>query len=370
MIARTVAPVRTSSVKLKRVQSALDLIKAEAKRSAKIAGLVYLLDDQPGITRERRGRNFGYRSPAGTLLRRESTLGRIKSLAIPPAWTRVWISPLENSHLQATGFDARGRKQYRYHPAWREVRNATKFNRLAEFGQALKEVRRRLDAALALPGLPREKVLACVIRLLDSTAVRIGNVEYAQSNGSLGLTTLQNRHVKIEGARLRFKFKGKSGIQHQVELDDRRLARIVQRCSELPGELLFQYVDDEGAARPIGSADVNALLKEWTGGDFTAKDFRTWTGTILFLKTVLFVTEQELPSLPQVIISVAKQLGNTPAVCRKFYVHPLLMERYTDGGLHKWFLEVHQTTTVRAVDNALDVELLLLKFLEQCAVSR
>lgn len=302
------------------------------KAVARRAGLVYLLDDEAGIRRVRKGRGFAYLRPGGKPVRRENDLVRIRKLAIPPAWTDVWISPIAEAHLQATGRDARGRKQYRYHERWRGIRDATKFDRLAEFGAALPGIRARIDAALALPGLPREKVLAAVLHLLDVTCVRVGNEEYAEQNGSFGLTTLRNRHLRVEGSRLRLRFRGKSGVRHLVEIDDRRLARVVRRCSELPGELLFQYLDDDQMPRPVGSADVNDVLREWTQQDFTAKDFRTWSGSILFLEAAC-ADDKDSSGIPELIRRVARRLNNTPAVCRKYYVHPVLMAVESNGGL-------------------------------------
>jgi DNA topoisomerase-1 len=279
-------------------------------------------------------------APDGRLIRDKATLARIRSLAIPPAYTDVWICPIANGHLQATGRDARGRKQYRYHPRWREVRDETKFGRMLAFSEALPRLRKQVEEDLAKSGLPREKVLATVVRLLECTAIRVGNDEYARSNRSFGLTTLQDRHVEISGSRLRFEFRGKSGKTHRVALSDRRLARIVARCQALPGADLFQYEDDEGGRVAIGSGDVNDYLREITSEDFTAKDFRTWSGTLQAVAALEALgpapTQREAKSaILQTIDRVAERLNNTRAVCRKYYVHPAVLDTYQAGTLHE-----------------------------------
>jgi DNA topoisomerase-1 len=304
--------------------------------SAAAAGLRYVTDGALGLARVRRGRGFGYRAADGTAVRDPATLARIRALAIPPAWTRVWICPTANGHLQAVGRDARGRKQYRYHPRWREVRDETKYARLVEFGRALPAIRRRVAADLRRPGLAREKVLATVVRLLEATLIRVGNEEYARQNGSYGLTTLRDRHVHVTGARLRFEFRGKGGKHQAVDVSDRRLAAIVRQCQDLPGHELFQYVDDAGARQSIDSADVNAYLQAVSGRDFTAKDFRTWAGTVL-ATDVLCVRAREGPPAKSVVVAtvreVADRLRNTPAVCRRCYVHPEVIDAYLGGAL-------------------------------------
>lgn len=309
-------------------------------RSAKAAGLHYVCDATPGITREGNGGGFGYRRANGRPVRDEATLKRIRSLAIPPAWRTVWICPREDGHLQATGRDARGRKQYRYHPRWREVRDETKYGRLAAFARALPRIRRRVRADLARHGLPREKALATVVRLLEATLIRVGNEAYARDNESFGLTTLRERQVRVEGARLRFRFRGKSGVQHSVECTDRRVATIVRRMRELPGEALFTYVDADGETRAIESGDVNAYLKGAAGEDFTSKDFRTWAGTLLCARELrrLDAPRSETEGrrhLAQAVEKVAAALGNTRAVCRKCYIHPRVVEYYVDGRLRR-----------------------------------
>ena len=306
--------------------------------SAKVAGLRYVTDEMPGIRRKRAGKGFIYRGPDGQTIRDPKELARFKALGIPPAWTDVWICPNPRGHLQATGRDARGRKQYRYHPRWREVRDETKYERMLAFAQALPHIRRRAEEDLKLPGLPRRKVLATVVRLLEKTLIRVGNEEYARTNKSFGLTTMRDRHVKVEGATLRFSFKGKSGVRHDVEVTDRRLARIVQRSQELPGQELFQYVDDDGQRQTIDSGDVNDYLREISGADFTAKDFRTWAGTVLAAMALqefeaFDSAAQAKKNVVRAIERVAERLGNTPSVCRKCYVHPIVIDAYLDGSM-------------------------------------
>lgn len=314
-------------------------LSTDPVESAQAAGLRYVSDTSPGIRRRRAGRGFSYTGPDGRTVRDRATLDRIRALAIPPAYTEVWICPLANGHLQATGRDARGRKQYRYHPRWRAVRDETKFGRMLAFSEALPVIRAGVERDLALQGLPRAKVLATVVRLLESTGIRVGNDEYARTNRSFGLTTLRSHHVEVSGATLRFEFRGKSGKTHRVALSDRRVARIVARCQALPGAELFQYEDDAGTRQTIGSADVNDYLRKLTGEEFTAKDFRTWAGT---LHAVAALEELGLPATPQAARSaflqavdrVAERLNNTRAVCRKYYVHPAVLETYEAGTLH------------------------------------
>ena len=304
--------------------------------AAAAAGLRYVSDSAPGIRRKRAGTGFTYLGPDGRRIADEKTLERIRKLAIPPAYTDVWICPSPTGHLQATGRDARGRKQYRYHPRWREVRDETKFARMVAFSEVLPKIRARVDADLARPGLSRDKVLATVVRLLECTNIRVGNDEYARANGSYGLTTLRDKHVEVSGGSLRFSFKGKSGKTHEVELSDRRLARIVQRCREVPGEELFQYLDDDGTRQTIGSGDVNDYLREISGQEFTAKDFRTWAGTLLAVTALrelgpMDTDRESKAAIIQVVDRVAGQLNNTRAVCRKYYIHPTVLETYLAG---------------------------------------
>lgn len=307
-----------------------------APAAARSAGLRYVNDESPGIARKRDGKGFRYVAPDGSAIDDEATLARIKSLAIPPAWTDVWICKLDNGHLQATGRDARGRKQYRYHPRWRAVRDEVKYERMINFGKALPAIRRRVDEDLARSGLPREKVLATIVYLLQATMMRIGNEEYARENKSFGLTTLRVRHVRIDGSAVQFRFRGKSGVFHDVTVEDRRLARIIARIRDLPGQELFQYVDDDGERHAIGSSDVNDYLRDISGEDYTAKDFRTWSGTVLAALALIefekFDSEtQAKKNILRAIESVAERLGNTPSICRKCYVHPAVIESYLDG---------------------------------------
>ena len=304
--------------------------------AAKAAGLRYVHDDRPGILREPVKDGFRYLDAKGEPVEDEATLKRIKSLAIPPAWTDVWICPQANGHLQATGRDARGRKQYRYHPKWRTVRDEVKYERMIKFGKALPQIRKEVDRALSLPGLPREKVLATIVYLLEATMMRIGNDEYARENKSYGLTTLRNRHVRIDGSEVEFRFRGKSGVYHDVKVHDRRLARIIRRTRDLPGQDLFQYLDEDGETHTVGSSDVNDYLRTITGEDYTAKDFRTWSGTVLAAMALqefeaVDSDTQAKKNVVRAIESVAERLGNTPSVCRKCYVHPAVLDAYLDG---------------------------------------
>jgi DNA topoisomerase-1 len=311
-------------------------VAADPTLAAQAAGLRYASDQRKGIRRIRTGKAFRYVSPDGTPIRDRETLARIKSLAIPPAWEEVWICPSPLGHIQATGRDAKGRKQYRYHPRWRKVRDESKYGRMLEFGRALPRIREQTDRDLALPGLPRRKVLAAVVQLLEGSLIRVGNDEYARNNQSFGLTTMRDKHVACNGATIQFEFRGKSGIQLKIDLHNRRLARIVQRCQELPGQELFQYVDEEGKIQDIDSADVNAYLRAISGADFTAKDFRTWAGTVLAAMALqefkTFDTKvQAKKNVVRAIERVAEKLGNTPTVCRKCYVHPAVLNSYLDG---------------------------------------
>ena len=308
----------------------------DSQAAARSAGLRYVNDGMPGIRREKAGDGFRYLDHAGHEVADEATLARIKSLAIPPAWTEVWICRAAGGHLQATGRDARGRKQYRYHPRWRDVRDEAKYERMISFGKALPLIRQRVDEDLKRSGLPREKVLATIVFLLEATMMRIGNEEYARTNKSFGLTTLRSRHVRIDGSEVQFRFRGKSGVHHEVKVDDRRLARIISRIRDLPGQELFHYIDDDGHAHNVGSADVNDYLREITGEDYTAKDFRTWSGTVLAALALQefekFDSEaQAKKNIVRAIEMVAEKLGNTPSICRKCYVHPGVLEAYLDG---------------------------------------
>ena len=313
----------------------------DAAESARAAGLRYVSDEARGIARRRAGSGFVYTTADGKLIRDAAEIRRIKSLAIPPAWSAVWICAQPNGHLQATGRDAKGRKQHRYHPRWREVRDQTKYEKLPAFAKQLPAIRRQVEKDLALAGLPRRKVLATVVRLLESGMIRVGNEEYARQNGSFGLATLRTRHVNVSGPRIRFEFRGKSGVRHAFDLSDRRLAKIIQRCQELPGHELFQYVDENGERCAIGSADVNDYLRAVAGDNFSSKDFRTWAGTVLAAKTLLELdragAKKTKRNITRALEGVAKQLGNTVAVCRKCYVHPAVFAAYHNGVLGETF---------------------------------
>lgn len=310
--------------------------KVFAIAETKHARLRYSSDEKPGIRRKKSGQGFQFVGPHGRRITDGETLRRIKHLAIPPAWTDVWICPFESGHIQATGRDARGRKQYRYHERWREQRDDTKFARMVKFARVLPKIRGRVRHDLQRRGLPREKVLATIVRLLESTLIRVGNDEYARDNHSYGLTTMRNRHVAVRGEKLRFAFRGKSGKQHEISLYDRQLARIVKKCQEMPGQELFVYEDETGVVRDVCSQDVNEYLREITGEDFTAKDFRTWAGTVLAaialreFETVTLQTQVK-KNIVRAIEAVARLLGNTPSVCRKCYIHPEVLDSYLSG---------------------------------------
>jgi DNA topoisomerase-1 len=320
----------------------LDLSSAEAvvdpKDAAEHAGLIYVSDEKPGILRRRSGRGFRYEDGTGERIRDADTLKRIKALAVPPAWSDVWICPRANGHIQATGRDARGRKQYRYHARFREVREGTKYHHMLAFAESLPAIRRKVLAHLALRGLPREKVLATIVQLLEATLIRVGSDEYARTNKSYGLTTLKNRHVEVDGSALRFNFKGKSGKVWKLNVRDRRIAKVIRACQELPGQELFQYVDETGENRDITSSDVNAYLREISGEDITAKDFRTWHGTVLAAMALQEFEKFDSQAgakrnIRDAIQKVAARLGNTPTICRKCYIHPQIITTYIEGSL-------------------------------------
>lgn len=303
------------------------------------ADLHYVDDSQPGITRKKLRKGFSYFDPTGNRITDSDQVKRINALAVPPAYTDVWICPDPCGHLQATGRDAKGRKQYRYHARWREVRDATKYSRLRDFGLALPKLRKHLDGLMATPGMSRDKVMATVITLLDATLIRVGNSQYARDNRSYGLTTLRSRHVAVSGTTIKFQFRGKSGVEHCISVKDRRMARVIKRCLEIPGQSLFQYLDEEGVRHSISSSDVNAYLHELTGADFTAKDYRTWAGSALALSVLRELHWQPESDAKRHVVdmvkSVAKQLGNTPAVCRKCYIHPAVLDGFVAGHLAK-----------------------------------
>jgi len=330
----------------------------DCKDAAEAVGLSYASPDTPGISRKRAGKGFTYRGPGGERVTDPVTLKRIRALVIPPAWTSVWICADPNGHIQAIGYDQKGRRQYRYHAKFREIRDGVKFDHMMAFAEALPRLRRQVAADMALAGLGRRKVLATVVHLLETTMIRVGNQAYAKENKSYGLTTLQVRHVKVEGSELKFHFKGKSGKVWKLNLRDRRVARILKSCQELPGQHLFQYLDEDGARQAVTSADVNDYLKAVSGSDITAKDFRTWTGTVLAAMALAEFESADNKALAkknvtQAIERVSARLGNTPTICRKCYVHPEVVNAYLDGGL---LLEVRQT-----IDDQLRDELASLR---------
>lgn len=354
------AEIKISRRKLKRL--AYDAVK-----SAETVNLVYLNDSEPGIYRLNSETGFVYFKNNRKLTNKQDLL-RIKKLAIPPAWEKVWISPAENGHLQATGFDKLGRKQYKYHPLWHTLRNHTKFSQLHELGKTLPNIRTQLQKHLALPGLPLEKVLATVISLMQCTCIRVGNTMYEKLYGTFGLTTMKDRHVKITGSEIKFSFKGKKGIYHNIALRSKKLANIVKQCKDIPGKELFQYYDEHGERKTIDSGLVNNYIKELSGGSFTAKDFRTWSGTIYALEAL---KNAEPPTsinstkrtINEVLDYVAQQLGNTRTVCRKYYVHPLLLDMYADSTLSKYLKKTEATNCTNGTDLNAE-EKLLMKILE------
>jgi DNA topoisomerase-1 len=336
--------------------------------AAEEAGLRYVNDAEPGIRRRKVGKGFHYRRADGRAVTDLATMARIRKLAIPPAYSDVWICSDPRGHIQATGRDARGRKQYRYHAAWRAARDDTKYDRLAAFGAALRAIRGRVALDMARSGLGREKVLAAIVRLLDFTLVRVGNESYRRENNSFGLTTLRNQHVDVDGATIRFHFKGKSGRTWKLRLRDRRVARVVKSCQDLPGQDLFQYVDEAGEPRRVGSADVNAYLREASGEDFTAKDFRTWAGTVL----AAFVLRDmggsgsatvRKANLRRAIEEVAARLGNTPTICRKCYIHPAVLTAYDDDTLVEQLADCPEPGPTEA--DLAPAEAAMLHFLEK-----
>jgi DNA topoisomerase I len=342
------------------------------EQAAAEAGLRYTSDSMPGIRRRRSGRGFSYSDASGELVRDRKQLARIKALVIPPAWHDVWICASPNGHLQATGRDARGRKQYRYHPKWREIRDSTKYERLIAFGEALPNLRQQVDADLSKRTLSRERILATVVRLLDETLIRVGNEEYARQNNSFGLTTLRSDHAGVSSTGVRFRFRGKSGKEQEVAINDRRVARVVGRCQELPGEELFQYVDEDEEVRTIDSADVNHYLRGVTGEDFTAKDFRTWGGSVLALDALLAIGEADTQTairhnLVVAVNEVAERLRNTPAICRSSYIHPAIIEAYQAGRLTDL---TAQNDEPASGDGLSPEEQRLLRFLSKAAAER
>ena len=342
-------------------------IVTDPVESARSAGLRYVSDAKPGITRKRWRKGFRYYDAEGERIHDPETLARVKSLVVPPAWNGVWICPNPKGHLQATGRDARGRKQSRYHPRWREVRDETKYERMMAFGIALPMIRERVELDLARPALPREKILAAIVRLMETTLIRVGNVEYVKQNQSYGLTTMRGKHVQVDGSTITFKFQGKSGVRHAVDITDRRLARIIQRCQDIPGYELFQYVDGDGQHHTIDSADVNDYLREATDQHFTAKDFRTWAGTVLACTRLheldVFESEAEAKkNVVEIVKAVAGRLGNTPSVCRKCYIHPVVIDAYLSGGITKTVREHEPEETSRGLQRE---EMILMKLMQR-----
>ena len=340
----------------------------DAEKAAEAVNLVYVSDTAPGITRVKTGKSFNYLLNNQPVQDPEE-LKRIKSLVIPPAWENVWICALPNGHLQATGVDKLKRKQYRYHPLWNELRNQTKFYRMIEFGKVLPKIRLQLEKDLDLPGLPLEKVLATVVSLMERTHIRVGNNMYEKLYGSFGLTTLKDKHVQVDGTHLRFTFRGKKGVEHDIDLRSKKLARIVKQCRDIPGKELFQYYDEEGNRKSIDSGMVNNYIKEASGGDFTAKDFRTWAGTVQALITFkelgFFDTATETKKkIVEALDIVSKHLGNTRTVCKKYYVHPLIISLYESNELKKY---IDNLDSIELNDNKADLaveEKLLMKILE------
>jgi DNA topoisomerase-1 len=356
--------LRDEKKKIAKIEVAPDPVEV-----AEEAGLRYVSDQEPGYTRKAKGSDFEYFDTEGKRIRDETRLLRIRRLAIPPAYKDVWICPSPNGHLQATGCDARRRKQYRYHERWREVRDENKYDRMVVFGKALPKIRRRVNRDLKRRGLPREKILATVVQLLERTFIRIGNEEYAKENKSFGLTTMRNHHVDVTATKLKFSFRGKSGVKHEVDVTDRRLAKIIRQLQDLPGQDVFQYVDEAGEVRNITSQDVNDYLKEITGEDFTAKDFRTWAGTVL---AAMALNAQEAfenktqakKNIKDAISAVAKILGNTPTVCRKCYVHPAVLETYLDGAMIEGLKQKTEETLAKKLGDLRSEEAAVMTFLQ------
>ncbi len=349
---------------------ALETLPDDPEEAARAAHLRYVSPDRPGIRRERAKDGFRYLDHEGREITDDKTLARIRSLAIPPAYEDVWICRHPHGHLQAVGRDARGRRQYRYHPRWRLVRDENKYHRMLVFGRVLPKMRAQVGKDLGRPGLPREKVLAAVVRLLETTLARVGNEEYAKSNKSFGLTTLRNRHVRVKGARLTFDFRGKSGVQHHIDLHDARLARLVKKLQDLPGQDVFQYVDETGERHGVGSEDVNAYLREISGEEITAKDFRTWAATNLAALALrelqAFDTRAAAKrNVVQAVEAVSKLLGNTPAICRKCYIHPAIFDGYLDGTLVDGLRQRAEETLAEPESGLSAEEVSVLAFLSQ-----
>lgn len=350
--------------------SVLECAKGDSVCFAKAQGLRYTTDSASGYSRILKGKHFAFFDTKGKRITDQAEIDRIRKLAIPPAYKNVWICPYKNGHLQATGIDARGRKQYRYHPDWRQVKDASKFHHLLAFGEALPEIRTVTRGHMAQKNLGREKVLATVVALLEKTLIRVGNDEYAKTNASYGLTTLRNKHVDVSGSTIRFRFTGKSGKEWNLKLADRRIANIIRACEEIEGQELFKYVDDAGTVHDVTSTDVNNYLQEITGQPFTAKDFRTWSGTVLAAMALQEYLQydseaQAKKNIVAAIESVSKRLGNTPAVCRKCYIHPEILNAYLDGSLAGQITQRINETLKRKYDSLNDEEILVLAFLKK-----
>jgi DNA topoisomerase I len=366
-----IAYVVTSARKLRNEKEGIAKIEVvtDPTEVAEDAGLRYVSDDQPGYTRKPKGDDFEFFDTDGKAIRDETRLLRIRRLAVPPAYKDVWICPSPNGHIQATARDARGRKQYRYHERWREARAENKYDRMLVFGQALPKIRRRVNKDMGLRDLPRNKVLATVVHLLGRTFIRIGNEEYARENKSFGLTTMRDRHIDVKGAKLSFSFRGKSGVQHEIDVNDRRLANIIRKLQDLPGQDIFQCEDEAGEVRNITSQDVNDYLAEITGEEFTAKDFRTWAGTVL---TAMALSAQgpaenetqAKENIKVAIAAVAKILGNTPTVCRKCYVHPVVLESYLDGDMIEGLKQKTEETLSENLEDLRAEEAAVMSFIQ------
>jgi DNA topoisomerase-1 len=364
-VATSAPKLRKEKKKISEIEVATDPVEV-----AEEAGLRYVSDDQPGYTRKSKGGDFEYFDTEGKAIRDEARVLRIRRIAIPPAYKDVWICPSPNGHIQATARDARGRKQYRYHERWREARDENKYDRILVFGHALPKIRRQINQDMGLRDLPRNKVLATVVHLLGRTFIRIGNEEYARENQSFGLTTMRNRHVDVKGARLRFSFKGKSGVKHEIDVNDRRLANIIRKLQDLPGQDVFQYEDEAGEVRNVTSQDVNEYLQEITGEEFTAKDFRTWAGTVL---TAMALNAQgpaeneaqAKKNVKDAIAAVAKILGNTPTICRKCYVHPVVLESYLDGDMIEGLRQKTEEALSESLEDLRAEEAAVMSFLQE-----
>ena len=353
---------------MNRLIQKLEKIGRDPKITAKAVGLRYVSDSSPGYTRKKAGKGWSYYDADGNLVRDKELIARFNKLVIPPAYTNVWISPYENGHLQFTGVDAAGRKQYRYHPGWNQIRNQSKYHRLQTFAEHLPAIRAQVDKDLSRHKMDHEKVVALVVRLMELTSIRVGNESYKKLYGSFGLTTLQNRHVNISGSTVKFEFKGKKGVFHKVALQSRRLARLVKQCRDIPGKELFQYYNEAGERCSIGSGDVNNYLKEITGEDFTAKDFRTWAGSVsalyAFKEAGEFNNATECKKkIVSVLDEVAINLGNTRTVCKKYYVHPSIIKSYEEGTLFKYIAGLDENNDEKASELR-DAEKALLKLLE------